>query len=308
MMAACAAASATGRVFSVRAHAGCDHAASSSTTGARKVPGVPGARRTASQSQQPPAAAAAAAAVDADQAQIETFLDGLKYDDKGLVVAIAQDVDTGAILMQGFADRTAVRTTLTARKATFFSRSRQQQWTKGETSGNFISVKSVHIDCDRDSLVYLGIPDGPTCHTGAHTCYYSQVDGEKGAAFVAGGGFSGQEEAMTTLYELEATIKSRRTEVIVEGAKPSWTRRLLDNPTLLCEKVREEAGELCETLEKGEGAEAAASEMADVLYHSMVLLNLHGVGMEDVLAVLRNRFGTSGVDEKAARPPKKQKE
>ena len=89
-----------------------------------------------------------------------------------------------------------------------------------------------------------------------------------------------------------------------EGDKPSWTRKLLDNPELLCKKIREEAGELCETLENDEGKERAASEMADVLYHSMVLLNLQGVGMEDVLAKLRGRFGTSGVEEKANRPPK----
>ena len=131
-------------------------------------------------------------------------------------------------------------------------------------------MASVHVDCDRDSLVYLGVPDGPTCHTGAHTCYYKRVDGAAGAAAVQGGGNTGQEEAMTTLYELEATIAARRTDVVAEGAKPSWTRRLLDNPTLLCEKVREEAGELCETIEKDEGKERAASEMADVLYHSMV--------------------------------------
>jgi phosphoribosyl-ATP pyrophosphohydrolase/phosphoribosyl-AMP cyclohydrolase len=94
-------------------------------------------------------------------------------------------------------------------------------------------------------------------------------------------------------------------EVTKEGDKPSWTKRLLENPELLCSKVREEAGELCESWEKEEGAERAASEMADVLYHSMVLLNLQGVAVEDVMAVLRNRFGTSGVEEKASRPPKK---
>ena len=68
-----------------------------------------------------------------------------------------------------------MRTTITAKKATFFSRSRQAQWTKGETSGNFISVKSIHLDCDKDSIIYMGVPDGPTCHTGAHTCYFSRA-------------------------------------------------------------------------------------------------------------------------------------
>jgi phosphoribosyl-ATP pyrophosphohydrolase/phosphoribosyl-AMP cyclohydrolase len=283
----------------VRAHAGCGDDHSAARVGKAKVT-LPQRRAAASAGR-----TVLAAAADSPE-RVEAFLDGLKYDDKGLVVAIAQDVDTGAILMQGFADRTAVRTTITAKKATFFSRSRQQQWTKGETSGNFISVKSVHIDCDKDSLIYMGVPDGPTCHTGAHTCYYSRVDGDEGAAAVEGGGVrDGEEEALSTLYELEATISKRRSEIVAEGSKPSWTRRLLDNPELLCSKVREEAGELCESYEKEEGAERTASEMADVLYHAMVLCNLQGVALEDVMAVLRNRFGTSGVEEKASRPPKK---
>jgi phosphoribosyl-AMP cyclohydrolase / phosphoribosyl-ATP pyrophosphohydrolase len=83
--------------------------------------------------------------------------------------------------------------------------------------------------------------------------------------------------------------------------KPSWTVRLLHDPELLCKKVREEAGELCETLENGEGRERTVSEMADLLYHSLVLLNHERVAVEDVLVELRRRFGTSGIDEKAAR-------
>uniref|UniRef100_A0A7R9VE11 phosphoribosyl-ATP diphosphatase n=1 Tax=Chlamydomonas euryale TaxID=1486919 RepID=A0A7R9VE11_9CHLO len=84
-------------------------------------------------------------------------------------------------------------------------------------------------------------------------------------------------------------------------AKPSWTSKLLSDPALLCSKVREEAGELCQTLERDEGKERAASEAADLLYHAMVLLNVQGVAAEDVLRVLRKRFGTSGIEEKAAR-------
>jgi phosphoribosyl-ATP pyrophosphohydrolase/phosphoribosyl-AMP cyclohydrolase len=179
-------------------------------------------------------------------------------------------------------------------------------WCKGETSGNFIGVESVHLDCDRDSLIYLGVPTGPTCHTGAHTCYYKRVDGSDGAAAGSeNGGRHAAEEALTTLYELEATIEARRTDLVRDDEKPSWTRRLLDNPELLCKKIREEAGELCQTWEENEGKEAATNEMADVLYHSMVMLNKQGVPMSDVLAVLRKRFGTSGVVEKANRPPKK---
>ncbi|KAE8723991.1 Histidine biosynthesis bifunctional protein hisIE [Hibiscus syriacus] len=93
----------------------------------------------------------------------------IKWDDKGLAVAIAQNVDTGAILMQGFINRDALATTISSRKATFFSRSRATLWTKGETSDNFINIHDIFVDCDRDSIIYHGKPDGPTCHTGSET-------------------------------------------------------------------------------------------------------------------------------------------
>ena len=107
-----------------------------------------------------------------------------------------------------------------------------------------------------------------------------------------------------TLQALEDTIRRRDEEAAAgggAGGKPSWTAKLLGDEALLCSKVREEAGELCETLEQGEGKERAASEMADLLYHSAVLLRKQGVEMKDVMAVLRQRFGTSGVEEKASR-------
>ncbi|GIL90535.1 hypothetical protein Vretifemale_18175 [Volvox reticuliferus] len=112
----------------------------------------------------------------------------------------------------------------------------------------------------------------------------------------------------TTLQALEQTI-AQRWEVLQrpsDGSKPSWTARLLGNPELLCKKIREEVGELCQTLEANEGRERVASEMADLLYHAMVLLNLQGMEMEEVLRVLRNRFTQSGIEEKASRPPKPQ--
>eukprot|EP01025_Chloroclados_australasicus_P031552 TRINITY_DN31865_c0_g1_i5.p2 TRINITY_DN31865_c0_g1~~TRINITY_DN31865_c0_g1_i5.p2 ORF type:complete len:114 (+),score=19.19 TRINITY_DN31865_c0_g1_i5:153-494(+) len=108
----------------------------------------------------------------------------------------------------------------------------------------------------------------------------------------------------STLLQLEHIIQERREAMENpenEGQKPSWTAKLLTKPDLLCSKIREEAGELCETLEKEEGPERCASEMADVLYHSMVLLNKQGVKIEDVLRILRGRFGVSGIDEKAGR-------
>ena len=117
------------------------------------------------------------------------------------------------------------------------------------------------------------------------------------------GGGHGADGALSTLQELQATVRARSLEP-ADGASRSWTRRLLSDHALLCSKLREEAGELCETLEKGEGRARCASEAADLLYHATVLLQAQGVGWEDVMAALRARTGVSGVAEKASRPPK----
>lgn len=238
------------------------------------------------------------------------FLDSLKYNADGLVAVIVQHVDTGELLMQAFADRAALSETMQTGLATFYSRSRKGRWCKGETSGHFIHVKGIYIDCDRDSIIYLSDPIGPSCHTGARTCWFSEVqlsDEGGGASSVHqhGAHDAAGHVPRTTLLNLEHTIQQRR--LVMESkteTKPSWTSKLLSNPELLCKKIREEAGELCQTLEMSEGKERAASEAADLLYHAMVLLNVQGVPMEDVLRVLRKRFNQSGIDEKAARPPK----
>ncbi|KAJ0096252.1 hypothetical protein Patl1_15697 [Pistacia atlantica] len=164
--------------------------------------------------------------------KVRKLLDSIKWDDKGLAVAIAQNVDTGAILMQGFVNRDALATIISSRKATFYSRSRSTLWTKGKTSKNFINVHDIFLDCDRDSVIYLGKPDGPTCHTGLETCYYTSVS----------------------------------------------------------DLLREEADELCRTMEENEDKSHTASEMTDVLYHAMVLLALKDVKAKDVLEVLRKKF------------------
>ncbi|WOG91562.1 hypothetical protein DCAR_0310811 [Daucus carota subsp. sativus] len=235
--------------------------------------------------------------MDIADAILDILLDSVKWDEKGLAVAIAQHVDTGAVLMQGFANRDALASTISSKKATFYSRSRSKLWTKGETSMNYINICDIFLDCDRDSILYLGVPDGPSCHTGSETCYYTSVfdslDGSQAAE---------NKLAMTTLQSLEATIVQRKTEIAGSSiAKPSWTRRLLLDNKLLCSKIREEADELCRTLEDSEEVPRTASEMADVLYHAMVLLSVRGVTMEEVLTVLRQRFSRSGIEEKNSR-------
>ncbi|KAK3425189.1 hypothetical protein EUGRSUZ_F01985 [Eucalyptus grandis] len=206
------------------------------------------------------------------QSKVGTLLDSVKWDDKGLAVAIAQNVDTGAILMQGFVNRDALAATISSRKATFYSRSRSSLWTKGETSRNFINISDVFLDCDRDSDILEP----------------SQV--------------TRNELALSTLYSLESTISRRKAELAEpQDGKPSWTKRLLLDNKLLCSKVREEADELCRTLEENEDTARTASEMADVLYHSMVLLAVRDVKMEEVLEILRHRFSRSGIEEKKSR-------
>ncbi|KAF5454509.1 hypothetical protein F2P56_024167 [Juglans regia] len=229
------------------------------------------------------------------ESKVQTLLDSVKWDEKGLAVAIAQHVDTGAILMQGFANQDAVLTTISSRKATFFSRSRSTLWTKGESSKNFINIHDIFLDCDRDSIIYLGKPDGPTCHTGSETCYYTSVSDLQEQV-------EGSKLALTTLYSLESTISQRKVELAAaQSGKPSWTRRLLLDNHLLCSKIREEANELCQTLEENEDKSRTASEMADVLYHAMVLLAVKDVKIEDVMQVLRQRFSQSGIEEKSSR-------
>lgn len=100
------------------------------------------------------------------------LLDHVKYDDRGLVPAIVQDGTTGEILMMAYVNGESLEKTLETGKATFWSRSRQKLWMKGETSGNVIRIKKILIDCDGDTLLYIGEPKGPTCHTGERTCFY----------------------------------------------------------------------------------------------------------------------------------------
>lgn len=229
--------------------------------------------------------------------KVNAVLDSVKWDDKGLAVAIAQNVDTGAILMQGFANREALATTISSHKATFYSRSRSSLWTKGETSMNFINVHDIFLDCDRDSIIYLGKPDGPTCHTGSETCYYSSVNDMLGSIQT-----NKDRLASTTLYSLETTISQRKVEIdAAQDGKPSWTKRLLLDKELLSSKVREEAGELVQTLLENEDKSRTISEMADLLYHAMVLLKVKDVKIEEVLEVLRKRFSRSGIEEKSSR-------
>jgi phosphoribosyl-ATP pyrophosphohydrolase/phosphoribosyl-AMP cyclohydrolase len=189
-----------------------------------------------------------------------------KYAD-GLVPAIVQDAGTQKVLMLGFMNREALEKTKSINLVTFFSRSRQTLWTKGETSGNYLEVKGILLDCDNDTILIKAIPEGAVCHTGADTC------------------FDEKNESDDYLFELEETIKNRKQNPQAD----SHTSKLFEKGlNKIAQKVGEEAVELVIEA-KDDNEELFKNEAADLLYHLLVLLAAKNVGLKEVLAVLRQR-------------------
>jgi phosphoribosyl-ATP pyrophosphohydrolase/phosphoribosyl-AMP cyclohydrolase len=214
----------------------------------------------------------------------------LNYSSHGLIPVIAQDAETGEIRMMAYADQIAIEKTLETGLAHFFSRSRGELWLKGETSGNTLAVRSVWVDCDGDTLIYMVEPAGPSCHTGAETCFYRRLDDD--GNLVEGAGNSAP-----TLMRLERTLQARKAS----DAGKSYTKSLLDKGApKIDEKLREEAAELGQAL-MGESDERVTSEAGDLIYHLLVGLVLREVSLRDLLSELSKRFGQSGHEEKAAR-------
>ena len=214
----------------------------------------------------------------------------LVFNADGLIPAIVQDRLTGQVRMLAYMNREALERTLETGRATFFSRSRRELWEKGATSGNGLSVRSIHADCDGDALLLLVDPLGPTCHTGRAACFFRQVDAR---GTVADEGVS----ACAFLELLGREIEARKTA----SADKSYTRTLLDGGAqAIGAKLREEAGELAAALE-GESNDRVANEAADLVYHMLVGLSARGVELRSVLGTLAARAGTSGLTEKANR-------
>ena len=189
-----------------------------------------------------------------------------KYAD-GLVPAIVQDFETRKVLMLGFMNPETLAETEKTGKVTFFSRSRQRLWTKGETSGNFLSVKEISIDCDGDTLLIKASASGAVCHTGADTCF-----GEKN-------------EQADFLFELEKLILERKDQ----PPENSYTAKLFSKGlNKIAQKVGEEAVELIIEA-KDENDELFKAETADLLYHLLVLLAQKNVALRDVLESLKDR-------------------
>lgn len=185
----------------------------------------------------------------------------------GLACAVVQDRRTLQVLMVAWIDRAALEETLQSGEATFFSRSRNARWRKGETSGNRLKVESITLDCDGDALLLLAEPAGPACHTGATSCF-----GERSADL-------GQ------LGVLERTIQARASA----SPEASWTAKLLAaGPKRVAQKVGEEGIETALAGAAGDDAELC-EESADLLYHLAVLLHARGKSFADVMDVLAKR-------------------
>ncbi len=189
----------------------------------------------------------------------------------GLVPAIVQDADTGAVLMMAYMNREALEQTLTRRRAVFFSRSKQRLWEKGETTGHTLDVLDIAADCDNDTLLVSARPRGPACHKGTLTCFGNEP---RSAA-----------TSIAFLAKLEAVIAQRATE----KPEASYTARLFEKGVAkIAQKVGEEGVEVA-LAGVSETAEKVTEEAADLLFHLLVLLRARGLTLSQIVEKLESR-------------------
>lgn len=187
----------------------------------------------------------------------------------GLIPAIIQDSETKNVLMMGYMNEESIQKTIETQKVTFFSRSKQRLWTKGEESGNFLNLVSIKNDCDGDTLLIQAKPVGPTCHTGADTCW--QEENKENYGFIS---------------QLENTIKTRRENA---DSEKSYVASLFEKGiNKIAQKVGEEAVEVVIEA-KDNNDDLFLSESADLLFHYLILLQAKGYQLNDVVDVLKKR-------------------
>lgn len=194
------------------------------------------------------------------------------YDDKGLVPAIVQDCETGNVLMLAYMNEEALKLTIEKKETWFYSRSRDALWHKGATSGNLQTVKSVSLDCDYDTVLVQVKPDGPACHTGETSCFYHDVIQEG-------------ENHRNIVHDLIQEIRHRRANP-VEGSYTSYLFR--EGIDKILKKVGEESSEVIIGA-KNEDKQELTSELADLVYHTLVLMEISGVKLADVKTELLKR-------------------
>ncbi|MEX2350019.1 MAG: bifunctional phosphoribosyl-AMP cyclohydrolase/phosphoribosyl-ATP diphosphatase HisIE [Flavobacteriaceae bacterium] len=193
-------------------------------------------------------------------------------DATGLVPAIVQDATTQQVLMLGYMNEEAYRKTLEIKKVTFFSRSKQRLWTKGEESGNFLELQDIKVDCDNDTLLIQANPLGPTCHNGTFTCWGEERQSNFGF-----------------LSTLETVIEDRKSGTNKESYVASLFEKGINK---IAQKVGEEAVEVIIEA-KDNNDELFLNESADLLFHYMILLKAKGFGLKDVEAILQKRHNSA---------------
>lgn len=211
----------------------------------------------------------------------------VRFGEHGLVPVVAQDEQTGLVLMVAWANRAALEATFATGRATFWSRSRRTLWEKGESSGNALDVVAVRLDCDGDTLLYLVRPRGPACHTGEESCFFREREAG-GAGWRPVGTGAGTLDRLPG--ELERVIDARRDD----PDPASYTALLWKRgASYVAGKVSEEAAEVVDAAAR-RGPGALVEESADLVYHLLALLRMNGVGWRDVLAALSARRGAHG--------------
>ncbi|MFS0574736.1 bifunctional phosphoribosyl-AMP cyclohydrolase/phosphoribosyl-ATP diphosphatase HisIE [Sporosarcina sp. 179-K 3D1 HS] len=199
-------------------------------------------------------------------------LKSLKFDENGLIPAIVQDDQTGNVLMLAYMNQEALQKTLETKETWFYSRSRQELWNKGATSGNKQTVKRISIDCDQDTILLQVNPQGPACHTGETTCFYTKI-------------FEEEASIREVVQEVAEEIRVRKDNP-VEGSYTTYLfREGLDK---VLKKVGEESTEVVIGA-KNHDKEEVTNELADLVYHSLVMMEILDVTIEDVKTVLRKR-------------------
>jgi phosphoribosyl-ATP pyrophosphohydrolase/phosphoribosyl-AMP cyclohydrolase len=217
-----------------------------------------------------------------------SWIDQVKLDDRGLVPVVAQDARTGEVLMLAWANADALRRTAETGRATYWSRSRGELWTKGETSGNAQAVEEVRVDCDGDAVLYRVRQAGPACHTGERSCFFRAVDGD---------GLRQGDDPRHVLTRIEETVAAREAE----RPEGSYTTYLFaQGLDKVLKKVGEEAAETI-IAAKNEGTEQLRAESADLVYHLMVLWRAKGLPLDELWAELDLRFGRKPRDAPADR-------
>ena len=209
-----------------------------------------------------------------------------KFNSHGLLPAVVQDWLDASVLMVGYMNQEAIAKTLATKCVHFWSRSRNQLWEKGETSGHTLHVKDLFIDCDRDTILVKVQAVGPTCHTGERACFFSRLDEQALTT-----GEKTQDAAGGILESVLRTIRDRR----VHPQAGSYTTKLFEGGhDKILKKVAEEAGEVL-LASKGGKKEEIIYEVADLLYNTLMVLGYHDLDLRNIYQELGRRFGKSGL-------------